>query len=191
MKLRIEPLARATGRGDPGEGAAALQVALAPQARPNWCWASVTCAVAAFYGDTSWRQETLAWRMLCPDLAGCGGAAPAALLAAERYNQQAPLERTLRYVNCLAGWSCGRPPFRRLIRELEDGRPLAVAIRWRSGPQHYVVLDGFCRRRRLVYGADPQAGRFEAGFDEFPLHYRHGGEWMETYWTHQPGRAAT
>ena len=189
MKLRIEPLARMAGPGHAevpaGELAVALTVALAPQQRPNWCWASVTCALAGWYGDTSWRQDTLAGRILCPHLAG----SPAALLKEERYNQQAPLERTLRYVNCLAGWSSGRPPFRRLIRELDSGRPLAIAIRWHSGAQHYVVLDGYCRQRRSVLGADPQAGRFEAGFDDFPRYYRHGGEWMETYWTHHPQQA--
>lgn len=198
MKLRIEPLARTAGRGPAAHradaappvvfegGTVRLQVALEPQRRPNWCWSSVTCAIAAYYGDTSWQQDSLAWRILCRDQVRPNRAPPAALLEEERYNQQAPLERTLRYVNCLAGWSSGRPPFRRLIRELDSGRPMAVAIRWRSGSQHYVLLDGYCRHRRLVVGVDPQGGRFEACFDDFPLHYRHGGEWMETYWTHNP-----
>lgn len=199
MKVRIEPLVRTAHRVGPAQlgalpqaGQAGTQLALdvAPQRRSNWCWAAVTCALAAHYGDTSWRQDSLAWRILCPAQVTPNGDPPAALLDEERYNQQAPLERTLRYVNCLAAWSNGRPPFRRLMRELDAGRPLALAIRWQTGAQHYVVVDGYCRQRRTLYGADPQSGRFEAGFDDFPRHYRHGGEWMETYWTEQPARAA-
>lgn len=193
MKVRIEPLARPNGRGvaaQPLETAQVqLSVGLQEQQRPNWCWAAVSCAIAAYYGDTSWRQATLAWRMLCADKVRPNSEPPPEFLLEERYNQQAPLERTLRYVNCLAGWSSGRPPFRRLIRELDNGRPLAVAIRWRSGSQHYLVLDGYCRQRRLLYGIDSQGGRFTASFDDFPLHYRHGGEWMETYWTQNPYQA--
>ncbi|MGW8393833.1 papain-like cysteine protease family protein [Pseudoduganella sp. HUAS MS19] len=194
MKVRIEPLARPHGAGLAAPAPPALAQAagvqlLVPteaQRRPNWCWAAVTCAIAAYYGDGSWQQPALAWRILCPDQVRPNCAPPPGLLEQERYNQQAPLERSLRYVNCLAGWSSGRPPFRRLIRELDSGRPLAVAIRWRTGSQHYVLLDGYCRHGRMLYGVDPQDGRFCAGFDDFPLHYRHGGEWMETYWTQNP-----
>ncbi|CAM3415547.1 C39 family peptidase [Paracidovorax anthurii] len=195
MKLRIEPLARTTRRiGPVRAGALAaqasdeqqLQLALEPQLRSNWCWAAVTCAVAAHYGDTSWQQDTLAWRILAPDDVRPDSAPPPSLLQEERFNQQAAMERTLRYVNCLAGWSSGRPPFRRLMRELEEGRPMAVAIRWQAGPQHYVLVDGYCRTRRAISVADPQCGRALVDFDDFPQHYRHGGEWMETYWTHSP-----
>ena len=195
MKLRIEPLARTTQRIGPVPVPfdssqyppdCELNVAMEPQWRTNWCWASVACAIAAYYGDDSWRQDVLAWRILCADQVRPNSHPPAAFLEQERYNQQAPLDRTLRYVNCLDGWSNGRPPFRRLMRELEEGRPLAVAIRWRTGSQHYVLVDGYSRQQRKIFIADPQSGRYEVNFDNFPANYRHGGEWMETYWTHNP-----
>ncbi|WP_133678374.1 papain-like cysteine protease family protein [Paludibacterium purpuratum] len=198
MRLRIEPVTRTARRIGPLQ-LAAVEVAaadggqlglnLAPQVRSNWCWSAVTCAIAAFYGDTSWRQDSLAWRILAIDQLRPNCEPPPALMQEEQYNQQASLERTLRYVNCLAGWSSGRPPFRRLMRELDEGRPLAVAIRWHSGQQHYVLVDGYCRTRRTISVADPQCGRATVTFDDFPQHYRHGGEWMETYWTHHPYKA--
>lgn len=201
MKLRIEPLARTTRRVGPmppgpwpaeGAGSRDLDLVLEPQLRANWCWAAVTCAIAAHYGDTSWQQEKLAWRILAADAASpAQGLPPPDLLELERYDQQAAMERTLRYVNCLAGWSSGRPPFRRLMREIDEGRPVAAAIRWHAGSQHYVLVDGYCRARRTISVADPQCGRATLDFDAFPLRYRHGGEWMETYWTHAPRPAHT
>lgn len=198
MRMRIEPLARTTqriGPVDPPPGSpsaadgCALDIALEAQRRSNWCWAAVTCAVAAHYGDRSWQQDRLAWRILAADGVRHDQPPPPALLQEERYNQQAAMERTLRYVNCLAGWSSGRPPFRRLMRELDEGRPLAVAVRWHSGSQHYLLVDGYCRTLRTILIADPQCGRAVVDFDDFPRHYRHGGEWMETYWTHNPRSA--
>lgn len=195
MMVRIEPLARTTQRigpihlaslRHPFDDQQQLNLPLQPQWRGNWCWAAVTCAIAAHYGDTSWQQDTLAWRILVPDGVRPNSLPPPALLQDERYDQQAGMERTLRYVNCLAGWSSGRPPFRRLMREIDSGRPIAIAIRWHSGPQHYVLADGYCRTQRTLSVADPQCGRATVGFDDFPLHYRRGGEWMETYWTHSP-----
>lgn len=197
MKLRIEPITRTAQRIGPlnragtplAEDGRQLALPLELQVRSNWCWSAVTCAIAAYYGDTSWRQDRLAWRILAIDGVQPDCDPPPALLEDDLYNQQAALERTLRYVNCLAGWSCGRPPFRRLMRELDEGRPLALAIRWHSGQQHYLLVDGYCRTQRTLSVADPQTGRSTAAFDDFPLHYRHGGEWMETYWTHHPHSA--
>ncbi len=195
MRLRIEPLVRTAQRigplhpvagTAPAKDGRQLDVALERQSRGNWCWSAVTCAVAAHYGDRSWTQERLAWRILAIDDVRPDQEPPRALLEDEKYNQQAALERTLRYVNCLAGWSSGRPPFRRLMRELDEGRPVAVAIRWRSGQQHYVLVDGYRRAERAITVADPQRGRSDVSFDDFPLRYRDGGDWTETYWTRSP-----
>jgi hypothetical protein len=198
MKLRIEPVTRTARRIGPFQPSVAaalaadgcrLEINLEPQARSNWCWSAVTCAIAAYYGDGCWSQDSLAWRILAIDQFQPDSDPPPSLMREEKYNQQAALEHALRYVNCLAGWSSGRPPFRRLMRELDEGRPLALAIRWHSGQQHYVLLDGYCRTRRTITIADPQCGRCTVAFDDFPHNYRHGGEWMETYWTHHPHRA--
>lgn len=195
MRLRIEPVTRTAQRIGPlrpspaepaGEQSRELNLPFAPQWRSNWCWSAVTCAIAAHYGDASWTQDGLAWRILAIDSFEADSGPPAALMEDRAYDQQASLERALRYVNCLAGWSSGRPPFRRLMREIDDDRPVAAAIRWRSGQQHYVLIDGYSRARRTLSVADPQSGRETVPFDDFPLGYRHGGEWMETYWTHPP-----
>jgi hypothetical protein len=194
MRLRIEPVTRTARRigplsgDDPPAGGDGrdLRLKAESQVRGNWCWSAVGCAIAAHYRDGSWTQAKLAWRILAIDEVRPNSEPPAALLEDERFNQQASLERTLRYVNCLAGWSSGRPPFRRLMREIDDGRPVAVAIRWPSGQQHYVIVDGYCRTARTIAIADPQTGRSIACYDDFPVKYRHGGEWTETYWTKDP-----
>ncbi|WP_338849090.1 papain-like cysteine protease family protein [Massilia sp. W12] len=192
MKIRIEALSRTSARIGVILPPAApqlvaqqqLQLELTPQLRSNWCWAAVACAVAAHYGDRSWDQCKLAWRIL-----GDGhlpGPAPQVLLQAAQYDAKAELAYVLRYLNCLYGVSCGRPPFRRLMREIDAGRPLCVGIAWDGGGLHYVLLDGYCRNTRQIRILDPQHGASTLQFEDFPLRYRRGGEWAQTCWTQNP-----
>ncbi|MEI8633319.1 papain-like cysteine protease family protein [Vibrio sp. PP-XX7] len=151
-----------------GDHAHQLDIGLEVQLRNNWRWAAVSCAIAAHYGDLSWSQESLAWRILAIDTVKANSAPPSKLLTDKKFDQQTSLEATLRYVNCLVGWSGGRPPFRRLMREIDQGRPMGVAIRWHAGTQHYVIIDGYDRTSRTISIADSQAGRDTVAYDQFP-----------------------
>ena len=198
MKLRIEPLNRISlstiAHYDKAEDANQLKssvsvelgVQLEQQLRKNWCWAAVACALANYYGASSgsdlWRQETLAWEILGESVE-LSKEQLDQLLTSSQFDQCAQLEQVLDRAGCLANWSSARPPFRRLMRELDAGRPLAASVGWRSGGHHYLLIDGYHRSQRTIHVLDSQTGQQQVCFDRFPQNYRAGGEWVETFWT--------
>jgi hypothetical protein len=193
MKIRIEPLSRTSARLTEchveylpsGKGEYQLALSLQLQLRKNWCWAAVASSICAYYKNDNWPQLKVAWRML-DDTFDANKPVPEKIITELSFDQRAQLEQALQQVGCLASWSGARPPFRNLMRELDAGRPLAVAIYWGTGGQHYVLIDGYDRHNRTISIKDPQIGHTIFSFDRFPQDYRDGGEWAETYWTTRP-----
>jgi len=186
MKILIEPLDR-TCHG-PESVADALEepphsrllaIEWSPQQHNQWCWAAVAGTVAAYYGDASWSQERVARALMAESGEETDGA----------LNRPAHLDKALDLVGCLANWSAARPPFRRLMRELDGGRPLALAVDWHRGGRHFLIVVGYVRGRREITIHDPREGPVTMNFDLFPKRYRDGGVWAETYWTKPPHAA--
>lgn len=194
MKLRIDPLSRASlstaacyinienTKTVPQAISVELGVKLERQYRKNWCWAAVACALAAYYDKGLWTQEKLVWEVLGETVEPSEEQLHQ-LLTSSQFDRCAHLEQALDRVGCLANWSSARPPFRRLMRELDAGRPLAASVGWRSGGHHYLLIDGYHRSQRTIHVLDSQTGQQQVCFDRFPQNYRAGGEWVETFWT--------
>lgn len=196
MKIRIEPLNRTAVRladhvgvlGEPHldkQFEKNLCLHFEKQNRKNWCWACVASIVSTFYGSNKWSQSRIAWKVLGDDF-NANDDVPEKVLIDTQFNQCAQLEHVLNEVGCLGSWSGARPPFRRLMRELDLSRPVGVAVTWGRGGQHYVLIEGYNRIKRTINVLDPESGRFTIAFDFFPEQFRDGGEWAETFWTIKP-----
>ncbi|WP_028060371.1 C39 family peptidase [Candidatus Solirubrobacter pratensis] len=153
-----------------------LDVDVARQRRELWCWAACATAVSKFYDPASaWTQcgvanATLAMTTCCqgdPDCVRTANVYDALMHTANLGDRlAAPVRR------------------RRLVRELNGGRPVVVRVKLELG--HFLVVDGY----RPWWGSwrirvhDPAYPRtVELTLDALRDAYDHRGMWTHTYET--------
>ncbi|MEM9556465.1 MAG: papain-like cysteine protease family protein [Acidobacteriota bacterium] len=152
-----------------------LDLVVERQQRSQWCWAAIGASLARFYRTGSWSQREIA-----SEVFGVGSCEPK---SADSWDRCATLDDVLRRVGCFSHWSPGRPTFERVQSEIAAGRPLCLGLAWSDGGNHYVVVRGAFAARRELSVDDPLHGPSIQHYDSFPMGYRGGGVWRETYWT--------
>lgn len=160
-----------------------LDLALQRQELEHWCWAAIAASLGDYYGLRHLSQHEIAGTLLGLDCTGIREDPH----ARARCDATAMLDEALKLVGCFSHWSPGRPAFERIQAEIDTGRPVCLAVDWKTGGSHYAVVTGYSTGSRELFVEDPLLGPSVQQFDAFPAHYRGtGGYWRGTYWTCPP-----
>lgn len=154
-----------------------LGLAMQRQDQSEWCWATVSVSVAAFFEPGSpWTQCTLVGAQLERTDCCAGG-------ASEACNVPQQLTPGLARVGHLAEDFGGSLDLAAIAAQVEAGRPVALCIDWSGGGGHFVVIDGYDQAGGLVDVKDPLFGTSYLPLAGFPARYQGGGSWGWTYLT--------
>src|ERR1700744_2191167 len=122
------PRGAAAAAGGDAASSGSLQGFVVPhQLQTEWCWAAVSCGVAAFYGPSQWTQCSIAAAELAP-LNCCGSNGSGAC------NQYGYLDRALARVGHLDHISAPTTSFIGVQGEIGGGRALGCRIAGAGGP---------------------------------------------------------
>jgi hypothetical protein len=153
------------------------------QRRTAWCWAAVAMSVARFYcPDSTVTQCVIAGRALGRSDCCDEGA------VANPCNVQLTLSTALRTVGHFAGYGPADPAVAR--RELDEGRPVGIFIRWTPTLGHFAALCGYSLSSSGVefVVADPKYGDRPVLEEELlGGRYRGSGLWTHQYLTTRTG----
>ena len=156
-----------------------LQIPLRRQQGQHLCWAALAASLLDYYAPDACRsQREVAHRVI--------GGGP--------IDQRCRLDVTLESLGLLDKVQERRVGFAELRSEIDAGRPLCAAIRWKAtGNTHFLLLHGYQVRRnvQILLLGDPRFGYDRHEYEYFPKDYQLGGEWTWTYWTRPPQRDKT
>jgi hypothetical protein len=162
------------------------------QEKTNWCWAALAVSVANFYDcSAKYTQCEIANGEL--DRTDCCKTSPE-----DPCNVLGYLMSSLYRVNHFETWHVRRPEkSKRLTRqvrrkieaeikgEINHGRPLCARIIWVGGGAHFVAVYGYAADPEFdaVAIADPWWGLSDVDWDDFPIRYRIGAVYTDSYHT--------
>lgn len=174
-------IAAAAGGDDAARSSGSLQGFAVPhQLQTEWCWAAVSCGVAAFYGPSQWTQCSIASAELAP-LNCCGSDGSGAC------NQYGYLDRALARVGHFDNMTALNATFASVQTEIGGGRPLGCRIAWVGGGAHFVALGGWLTTAdgsSYVNVCDPAYGSVQKKYDDFVSAYMSTGDaWTHSYYT--------
>ena len=160
-----------------GAGWRSVGLSHACQEERFWCWAAVSEAVDRHYGGASWRQCTIAATVLGEDDC-CSPERPPS--CDRRQKLSAALSTVGRYDRMVMG---ALDPVA-LRAEIDAGRPVAAAIRWRSdGGFHFVLCIGYDSASESILIEDSDRGRVMLDYPVLLGAYALDGEWTHSYLT--------
>jgi hypothetical protein len=152
-----------------------------PQQQSEWCWAATTVSITLYYDPTStWTQCSLANHVFgqttcCQN----GGSAMC--------NRGSDCGADLSTTNHLSSELAAPIPLTTIMQEIDALRPIAIAITWNGGGQHFVTIDGYDASdptAPTIDVQDPAYGRSaNQDFNTFPATYQGGATWNWTYLT--------
>ena len=182
--MQIAGAAAADAVGGAEASSGSLQGFVVPhQLQTEWCWAAVSCGVAAFYGPSQWTQCSIASAELAP-LNCCGSDGSGAC------NQYGYLDRALARVGHFDHISAPNTSFIGVQGEIGGGRPLGCRIAWAGGPNsgaHFVALGGWkvaADGSEYVNVCDPLYGTVQKKYNDFVSAYMSPGDsWTHSYFT--------
>jgi hypothetical protein len=174
-------MAAAAAAGGDAVSSGSLQGFVVPQQlQTEWCWAAVSCGVAAFYGPSQWTQCSIASAELAP-LNCCGSDGPGAC------NQPWYLDRALTRVGHFDHMTAETSAFPGVQTEIGGRRPLGCRIAWAGGGAHFVALGGWsvaADGSSYVSVCDPFYGPVQKKYDDFVSAYMTSGDsWTHSYYT--------
>jgi hypothetical protein len=149
-----------------------------PQEEGNWCWAAVSAAVDRYFDPA----KALAQCEIASKVLGVKNCC----YNKDAHNEGAALEDALGAVNRQREPPCGAIGFEQLKSEIDAEMPVCVRIAWTKGGAHFVSLYGYRISEsgaRTIEVGDPWYGNSTQDFDQFPVYYRGGGEWTDTFLT--------
>jgi hypothetical protein len=162
------------------------------QQKTNWCWAALAVSVAKFY-DTSFKHSQ------CDIANGELGRSDCCETSKDDpCNVYGHLMSSLHRVEHFEEWHVRRPSksknlqeqIRRYVQteikqEIDDGRPLCGRIIWAGGGAHFLAIYGYATDSELsgVAIADPWWGLSDLDWEDFPIRYRTGAVYTDTYYT--------
>ncbi|QIO98822.1 papain-like cysteine protease family protein [Bradyrhizobium symbiodeficiens] len=162
------------------------------QEKTNWCWAALAVSVAKSYdASAKYTQCEVANGELnrtdcCEDCQG------------DPCNVFGYLMSSLYRVQHFEVWHVRRPRKSRrlasqvrhkieaeIITEINRGRPLCARIAWVGGGAHFVAIYGYAAEAELdaVAVADPWWGLSDMDWIDFPVRYRMGASYTDSYHT--------
>jgi hypothetical protein len=153
-----------------------LCVKLEKQALSEWCWAAVTCAIAAFYREpTAEDQCRVATRWLMTPCCPPGPDRP-----------DNPLNIPYNVITAL-GSNAGAQfdaqiSFEDLAHEVDQGRPICCVVDWSEGRSHVLIAAGYTGDRDLWIDDPALPGLRRYSWDLFKATYE-GGVWRRTILT--------
>jgi hypothetical protein len=160
-----------------GAGWRSVGLSNACQEERFWCWAAIGEAVDRHYGGQSWPQCRIAAAVLGESNC-CGPDRPRS--CDRRQKLSTALSTVGRYGRMVMG---ALDPVA-LRAEIDAGRPVAAAIRWRSdGGFHFVLCIGYDSAAESVLIEDPDRGRVMLDYPMFLGAYALDGEWTHSYLT--------
>jgi hypothetical protein len=144
----------------------------------EWCWASTSVSVDAFFNEKSdWTECKMAEKEL--NLSCCD--------AAQQCNIVHPLDPPLTRVGRLRGAIVPKPlTFDEITKEIDAERPICVRVQWSSGGGHFAVIVGYEQTEAGVQRvdiADPFYGDSRQTYDGFVSKYQGEGTWTHTFLT--------
>ena len=152
------------------------------QLQTEWCWAAVSCGVAAFYGPSQWTQCSIASAERAP-LDCCGSDGPGAC------NQPFSLDAPLIRVGHFDHRNDTSIAFAGVQAEINGLRPLGCRIQWAgtNNGAHFVALGGWliaADGSTYVNVCDPLYGTVQKKYDDFASAYVSPGDaWTHSYFT--------
>ena len=162
-----------------GGGWRVLDLSSSCQEERFWCWAAVSAAVDRYFGGATWPQCRIAVAVLSNDRC-CSPDRPQA--CNRRHKLSAALSAVGRYGRMVLG---ALDPMA-LRAEIDVGRPVAAAVRWRSdGRYHFVLCVGYDSASESILIDDPDRGRVLLDYPAFLSNYAPDGEWTHSYLTRQ------
>jgi len=185
--IRLDSIVRSTWRS--------INFKVQYQEKSNWCWAAMALSVAKFYdSDFKYTQSDIANGEL--DRTDCSKEMPD-----DPCNKSGYLMSSLNRVDHFETWYVRRPKkssrlqdqVRRHIeheirKEINHGRPLCARIAWVGGGAHFVGIYGYAAdsadsKLGGVAIADPLWGLSDVDWEDFPVRYRVGGTYTDSYHT--------
>jgi len=162
------------------------------QEQAYWCWAAVTLAVSRYYAKVAGQEppKLSQGEIVNADLARedcCDGPCARDPQKCNRVNViYNALGRAGHYAETKAK---GKPDFAAPKKEIDEGRPMVLLIKWKSGAGHFSAVYGYDESAgesiedALLHVADPWYGPTIVTYGSFPDTYQVGGTWGWTYWT--------
>jgi Peptidase_C39 like family len=151
---------------------------LVPQRQelPQWCWIAIASSMSVFFKGEWGRQCKLAEQLLNQPC--CRSPTPGAC------NQPGSLADAMEAARVLREDTRTRTSFPQFVVEIDQRRPLGVAIIWvtESGG-HGVALYGYRQNPDQVLVGDPWFGQSWMKYVAFPSLYQGGGIWVESDYT--------
>jgi hypothetical protein len=160
------------------------------QKQTNWCWAAVSTSVGLFYGTGNWTQCEVATEQVnslvdpgenhnCCETPG-----------SDACDQYGYLNPALHHVNAFFKATSGKPPADRIFSRISEMREVVcVRVAWFGGGSHFTTIHGFTDPSSasdiyLTVSDTVQGwGTTTMLYSEFPVQYKSGGTWTDTYWT--------
>ncbi len=149
------------------------------QQRSQWCWAAVAFNVDHYFSRNSTStqcsivREVLNLSRCCNDPVTYEGCDVAEYLHKALGVVQRPYTPIARPLS-----------FEEVQNEIDAHRPICVAISWRGGGGHFVIIAGYRvlkTKRQELYVLDPRHEEGLLSYDEFRFIYRRAGQWTFTY----------
>lgn len=162
------------------------------QQKTNWCWAALAVSVARSYDSTAryTQCEIANGELSRPDCCTDCEEDPC--------NVFGYLMSSLNRVRHFETWHVRRPQKSRRLatqvrrkieaeirREIDQGRPLCARIAWVGGGAHFVAIYGYAADAEFdaVAVADPWWGLSDIDWVDFPVRYRIGAAYTDSYHT--------
>ena len=173
------------GPSGPSVNARTLSFVIQTQHATEWCWAAVAASIADYFA----RQPV--WQQCCvvAQTFSKSGPPPCTAPSSVVWNRPSKLGPALDLVGHkgqVNGWSYA---FSAIQNEIDNGRPLGVAIRWRASKKpdtHFLTLTGYKDDgiQPEVTVQDPFKGTTRGvPLSGFASQYRTGGTWTYSYET--------
>jgi hypothetical protein len=158
----------------------ALALNMQHQQQSEWCWSACTCSITKFYDPAAtWTQCTLVNRAFHQATCCIDGSSKACNIP--WYGDQA-LTITGHF-NSSTGGSMQLPA---IMREINDSRPISIAIYWYRGGGHNPAIDGYdvtSPNFPTIDIQDPLFGHSTQDFGTFPHSYNGGANWGNSFLT--------
>jgi hypothetical protein len=166
-----------------------LEADIPVQQQSNWCWVAVGSGIASFYDSTTYSQcavVTEVFSTIHPpfNLNCCDPTSDPSELPC---NGESGADQALDHPrHHFAGNVAGALDWATLVAQIDQGRPVAAEISWRSGDAHFVAITGYSETaaspsQYMVYVQDPARG-FKAWLtlDQLTNNYDNAGSWTST-----------
>ncbi len=150
------------------------------QQQTEWCWAATTVSISLYYNPAStWKQCSLVNQAFSQTTCCTDGSTP-------QCNQGWWPNLSLPITGNLSSYTNTSEPLSTVIKEINAGRPISIAIWWTGGGGHSIVIDGYDNCdifAPTIDIQDPWYGHSTQDFNSFPSKYNGGATWGNTYFT--------